>query len=42
MPLKRLLRILIIADFLLVILSIVGALVGESSLASRLGILRAS
>ena len=32
MPLKRLLRILIIADFLLVILSIVGALVGESSL----------
>lgn len=32
MPSKRLLRILVIADFLLVILSIIGALVGESSL----------
>ena len=32
MPSKRLLRILIIADFILVALSVVGAQVGESSL----------
>ncbi len=36
MPSKRLLRILIIADFILVALSIVGALVGESSLPESL------